>query len=74
VQPTCVTVPDELFDCRSLKPRAPDPATASQADVARFLLRQDAALDLCASRAEAAREILAARRCKPAGQGAAHAP
>lgn len=64
VQAACITVPDQLFDCRSRKPQPPDPASARESDVARYIERLDAALDACATDAEAARDILADRRCK----------
>jgi hypothetical protein len=64
IERTCISVADYLFDCP--KPVPPDPATADEQDVARFIVMQDKALDDCRRRAATVRAELAGKRCMPA--------
>jgi hypothetical protein len=65
IQRTCVSVPDYLFDCR--KPVAPDPATARESDIAKYLERWNKALDDCQRQARAVQAELGAQQCRKRG-------
>lgn len=62
VEATCVTVADYLFDCPA--PAVPDPATATEADVAILLMRLEKSLADCQAQARTVQAELADRRCK----------
>lgn len=61
VEARCVSVADYLFECP--KPVAPDPATADEAAVGRYILRLDKAIDDCQRQARTVQGELADKRC-----------